>query len=314
MHVLGYHEDAEALFDSLQAQPQENDLWNDALVGLRLAGKSDAEVSAWFKQGSLGTLWLEVNDGQPLVMGFLVDRAPNDLLPDFLAARPDAADLDAVWFAQGYRLLQEGRFQEAYRTLLIRLGEPAPESYAAFRYAFPALAWAGVKSGHAEEVAALLSRYAEVLDKDFHYHLAQALLAGGRGDSDRAIGELHASWYTIDADYPPIGISFPWYQLLEAAEWLYTDSPRQDYRDLMLRWSKISQRLYPTDGWTYAFEALYTPPAEDRVRALALGDFLDRNSRRLAGFSATEREAAKAWLKENNPFREGTPKPPAGTF
>jgi len=314
MHVLGYHKDAEALFDSLKAQPQENDLWNDALVGLRLAGKSDAEVSTWFKQGPLGTLWLPVNDGQPLVQAFLVDRGPNNLLPEFLASRPDAAGLDAVWFAQGYRLLQEGLFQEAYRTLLIRLVEPASESYPPFRYAFPALAWAGVKSGHAEEVAALLGRYAEVLDKDFHYHLAQALLAGGRGDADRAIGELRASWYTMDADYPPIGLSFPWYQLMEAAEWLSPASPRQDCRDLMLSWSKISQRLYPTDGWTYAFEALHTPSAEDRIRALAIGSFLDRNSRRLSGFSATEKDAAQAWLKENNPFRPGGSAPAAGTY
>lgn len=314
LHVLGHPQEAKALFDSLQAQPQENDLWNDALVGLRLAGKSDAEVSAWFKQGSLGTFWMDVSDGQPLVLAFLVDRAPNDLLPEFLAARLDAADIAAVWFAQGYRLLQEGRFQEAYRTLLIRLVEPASESYPAFRYAFPALAWAGVKSGHAEEVAALLGRYAAVLDKDFHYHLAQALLAGGGGDADRAIAELRASWYTIDADYPPIGVSFPWYQLLEAAEWLNTDSPRQDYRDLMLRWSKISQRLYPTDGWTYAFEALYTPAAEDRVKSLALGCFLDPNSRRLSGFSTTAKDAAQAWFKENNPFREGARQPPPDTY
>ncbi len=303
LHAMGRHQEAEALFDSLQAGLEENGLWNAAVVGLRVAGKSDTEVAAWFRERPIGRAHLlYLNDGQPLVMAFLVDRGPNDHLPMFLSEREDAANLYTVWFAEGYRLLKEGRYGDAYRTLLTRLTAPAEESFPAYRYAFPALAWAGVRSGNADEVAALLRRYQDTMGKDFHYHLALALLEGGRGEAEGAVRELRKSRYSLDASYPPIDLSYPWYQLLEAAEWLQAASPRQSYVESIVQWSKICQQLYPTDAWTYTVEALHTSSPEDRIRALALGLHLDRNSQRLSGFSEADRQEARAWLRDNNPF------------
>ncbi|HEX8948539.1 MAG TPA: hypothetical protein VF790_06230, partial [Dissulfurispiraceae bacterium] len=95
---------------------------------------------------------------------------------------------------------------------------------------------------------------------------------------------------------------FAWYQLVEICEWLYEDTRHPEYRVLALKWAKVHQRIQPMFAWSYAVEAKYTASASDRLKALALTLYLDKNSERIAGFSEAEKSKALEWLRDNNPF------------
>jgi hypothetical protein len=55
-------------------------------------------------------------------------------------------------------------------------------------------------------------------------------------------------------------------------------------------------------AWAYAVEAKYAENPSERLRALALTLYLDRDSERINNFSESEKAKASEWLKENNPF------------
>jgi hypothetical protein len=89
---------------------------------------------------------------------------------------------------------------------------------------------------------------------------------------------------------------------MEACEWLYEDSKFEEYRELLVEYARIHQVIRPTDSWAYAFEAKYTKSTTDRIRALAITLYLDKQSDRIKHFSNGEKKEALKWLKGNNPF------------
>ena len=95
---------------------------------------------------------------------------------------------------------------------------------------------------------------------------------------------------------------FPWYQLVEACEWLYEDTAYIGYRDLVLKFAKICQKIRYESAWSYAVEAKYTDSESDRLRALGITLYLDKRSERISRISDNEKQRALAWLKKNNPF------------
>ncbi len=303
LHLAGYHDEAKALFDSLQAKPGENELWGVRVTALRVTGKSDEEIRDWFQESPMGKGLLHLNDGQVLIPAFLVDRGPNEFLQQLIIARQDAGEVYALWFAEGCRLILQGRYLDAYRTLRTRVAPPWETSLQEYRYALPALAWSAVKSGQTRDVEDLLAVYRSARGDDFHYFLAQACMSGQRGNVVHAEALLKKARQFIDIDYPPIFHSYPWYQLLEAAEWILEETKSPVLRDLILQWSRSCQKIYPFQPWGYSFEARHTSSAEDRRRSLGMTLYLDRNSLRIAGFTADEKEKASEWVKENNPFK-----------
>ncbi len=94
----------------------------------------------------------------------------------------------------------------------------------------------------------------------------------------------------------------PWYQLVEACEWLRRMTGRGKYKESALKWARIHRRLDPIQAWAHGVEARLAAEAKSRPRALALTLYLDTNSDHLAGISRDEREKAREWLKSNNPF------------
>lgn len=101
----------------------------------------------------------------------------------------------------------------------------------------------------------------------------------------------------------------PWYQLVEACEWLYRTTGRAEYKELALKWATTHQRLEPLQAWAYGVEARFASDPQTRVRAVALALYLDPNSERLAEISGEERKKAREWLKSNNPFTRDKARP-----
>lgn len=122
------------------------------------------------------------------------------------------------------------------------------------------------------------------------------------GNHDKAIAFLQDGFNSIpnsmDYEYPQ---SF-YYELLTFSEYFYVRSSDERYRKLIVDWSRKSQKMEPWNAWSYAFEAKYTDVKTDKLRALAIGLYLDKDSDHLSGFSQEERDQAKIWLSNNNPF------------
>jgi hypothetical protein len=74
------------------------------------------------------------------------------------------------------------------------------------------------------------------------------------------------------------------------------------YLPIAVEWSKAYQMHQPWAAWPYAFEAKYSNVETDRVRALAIGRYLDRHSDRIATTSPALKRKADEWLVRNKPF------------
>lgn len=134
----------------------------------------------------------------------------------------------------------------------------------------------------------------------FDYQLAKAFFSGLRGDTPAAIEHLKNAFnIRPHTDYRPI---FSEYQYAEVCEWLYLETKKEVFRNLALNWAKKHQKIQPMYAWAYAMEAALTDSTEDRVRALAMTLYLDRNSERIQLLPRGEFVKAEKWLKANNPF------------
>ena len=215
-------------------------------------------------------------------------------------------DAELVFFAKAYLALRQKDYKEAVK----RFEEKARfYSYRqdAGSYSLPYFSWAAVKSSQSKELVKLLDNYEkpDILanwgyKKGFDFFLAQAFLAGGKGHHKEAIILLNKAFnqdhYT---NWRPI---FPWYQIIEACEWLYEETGRNEYRELALKWAKGHQVIQPMFAWAYAVEAKYTEDPKARTRALAFALHLDAHSERLQSFTEEEKTKARKWFKTNNPF------------
>jgi hypothetical protein len=93
------------------------------------------------------------------------------------------------------------------------------------------------------------------------------------------------------------------YQYAEACEWLYDDTGDPRFVAELLEWARRQQTVQPMMAWSYSMEYEYEKPGAERTRALAMTEYLDPASPRIAKASKAERAAAKAWLDEHPPFR-----------
>jgi hypothetical protein len=144
----------------------------------------------------------------------------------------------------------------------------------------------------------------------FDYHLAQAVFEGFARHSDKARELLRLAF--LERPYTVGRGQLSPYQYAETCIWLFEESGEAQYRDLALDWARNYQRIDPAFAWAYALEARYSPKKDDaRTRAIALAEYLDRNSAWLGGVPQADRDAAKLWLKSNNPFVKPIQREPA---
>ncbi len=333
LHMMGYHDEAWSAFTQIQQLSHGGMDWSPVLLGLRMEGKTTDEQLQWLKKQPVAALTPQ--DAVDFsFFAYTVDRKPEINLskklhsireqieesktgskapaPPKFQPRPQIAGAPSEEFikkrfadpletlSDGYALLKERQFSDAYEKLKGRfLGDWIKEGM--FSFAIPYLAWSAVKSGKAPEIESYLADYRKELGDDFDYYLSQAFLSAGRKDHQGAIRNLESARYH-GSIFNGKRLFSVWYQLTESCEWLYEDSKYEGYRELLLKFARLRQTIRPMDSWAYSFEAKYTKSESDRIRALAITLYLDKQSERIAHFSTKQKNQALEWLKENNPF------------
>jgi tetratricopeptide (TPR) repeat protein len=339
LHVMGYHDQAWSVLPLFQAGRNKKNDMNPVLTGLRAEGKTTEEQMQWLKNQPDGRITAQ----DAVAFAFLVyslDRRPdmniseklksgreqpepikaptvtppfpnvklmthsNAMQADFAKKHGDAVSL----FAVGYVSLKGKLFSKAFETLDVRFSEEFITDEM-FSFAMPYLAWSAAKSGQTTKIIPYLDNYKKARGDDFDYHLSQVFLSAGRNNHDEAIKHLESARYHVQQVNGKRLFS-AWYQLAETCEWLYEDSKFDGYRKLLLRFVKIRQNTWPMSSWAYAFEAKYTDSAADRIQALGIALYLDKDSERIAHFSEHERKGALERLKGKNPFLQMKRKQP----
>lgn len=214
-----------------------------------------------------------------------------------------------VLFANAYQALQRGDNAAAVTAFDHLAGFYSIESdmKGSIRAALPYFALAAAKSGDTLGLRA----YLDALPADrqsFESHLAEAYFAGLGADHDGAERELHRALGALDPNhFDTYRLA---YQYAETCIRLFEETHEARYRDLALAYAKSFQRVDPTMAWAYALEARYGKATDaGHVRAIALAEYLDRDSAWLAGVPNADRERARAWLKRNNPFKPNAAAP-----
>jgi hypothetical protein len=167
------------------------------------------------------------------------------------------------------------------------------------KYALPFLAMAAAKSGDKAGIEAVTEAI-PWKDQDFEAQLSRAFFAAVRHDSDKAEAALKRAFNVRPhTDYRPILTE---YQFIEACEFVARETKDPRFERMAVDWARRHQKIAPTMAWGYTVDAQYSPASPEADRALALALYLDPLSPRLAKISAARRDAARAWLKANNPF------------
>ena len=209
-----------------------------------------------------------------------------------------------VMFADAYALLRRGDFAGAVEKFDFMAAIYPIEGHPGVQldgYALPYFAWASAQTGDSLGLERfLLSAPPQLESQRFDYELSLAFFAGRRGEHAVALKHLDNAFnQRPSTDARPIPTEYQW---AEACEWLYQATNEKRYLDAALKWAKTHQRLQPMMAWAYAIEAKYTTNEAERVRALAIAQYLDPLSERIAGVDANLKARAKAWLAANNPF------------
>jgi len=336
LHVMGYHDEAWSVPKQSQGRSYGGMDWSPVLIGHRMEGKTQDEQIQWLLNLPLSEL---TSQSTPIFAFhvYTLDRDTDINLATQLqavqeqiesrkngsqtpisqipkkesnqTAQIDTSGLIAFLkakvdpippFADGYALLKKHRFAEAYDKLKIRfMGEWLRKDM--FSFHVPYLSWSAAKSGGQSDIEPYLSEYKKELGDDFDYYLSMAFLAEGKNEHGKAIKNLNAARYHMQ-NMNGMRLLPGWYQFAEACEWLYEDSKFEGYRNLLLEFVKRHQIIRPMDAGAYAFEAKYTKSDADRIRALAITLYLDKQSVRIAHFSNEQKSKALEWLKVNNPF------------
>jgi hypothetical protein len=205
---------------------------------------------------------------------------------------------EQAFFADAYAALRHSQFEVALQRF-----DGMADHYRIEHYPLAYFAYAAARMGDPGNLEA----YIDSLNRppnnplpSFDQLLAKAFFAAHHKDADAALAALRQARrvrpYTDDR---PVMTE---YQYAEACEWLYQDTGDPRMVAELLDWVSRQQSVQPMMAWAYSMEYEYeiSPPA--RNRALAMTEFLDPASPRIAKASQAERQAAKAWLDEHLPF------------
>ncbi len=305
LHVTGHQKNAWAVLNGMN---KPDTALIGALVGSRLEGMTLEEQSK--KLFAENQRLRDIGHVQNyFVLAGILDRSPDKRLSTVLKEAywklNPRADRSAEYFssqtrfADAYYLLRTKDYKGAYQIFNVNRGPSV----------FPYFAMAGVMSGNSAKVESELKRIKDYKNDVFYYNLSNAIVLGTQNKHAEALKYLKTARNTaplLFEGYPVM----PWYSLVESCEWLYDVTGNPEYRDLALEYSKIYQRMMPLMAWAYAVEAKYTKNERDRLRALAITLYLDKDSERVSGVSVAEKDKAREWLKDNNPFLESSRKSP----
>jgi hypothetical protein len=170
------------------------------------------------------------------------------------------------------------------------------------KVAFAYFAYSSAKTGDAAGLEKNLDDYA---GPDFDYWLSRAFFAAVRHDAKSAQdGLVHAFNVRPNTDERPIMTEYQW---AEACEIVLRETKDARFERMLVDWARKYERIVPWEAWAYAVEAQYSKDPVAANRALALTLYLDPRSPRIAQTSPARLDAARAWLKANNPFLDKRP-------
>ena len=286
---------------------------NDAAVYLVRAGITDRMPSSSLAKavGALAwPVWYLPNWHNMVVRAGRSGATPEVLGPDQTHAgdvlplgvferqpkKPVTSDLAS--FVQGYRDLRLGDASGAAATF-----KDVSASYdlrhPELSYLLPYYAFAATRTGDTSAVESILNRI-EPDKRAFDYFLAEAAIAGLRGNTKDALVSLRKALYR--RPYTEERPVYTEYQYAEMLEWLYHDTGKPEYRDLALDWVKKVERFTPWYAWPYAMQAELERDKTGRRRAIAMAAYLDPGSERLAKLPEAEVARAVRAFKGLNPF------------
>jgi hypothetical protein len=205
---------------------------------------------------------------------------------------------DLLYFAEAYRALRLGDHAGASSKL-----EEASALYdprnVQVGYLLPYFAFAAAKAGRADVVTARLEQFSQEYRR-FDFYLAKAALSGLSGRVTEALEFLElAKSRRPFTEYRPL---LSEYQMGEISEWLYEATGDPRFREFALAWARQNQTSQPWFAWSYAMEAKLATSAEDRIRAIAMAYYLDKNSHRLTSIPAADVKNAVEKYAARNPF------------
>ncbi|MDH4226811.1 MAG: hypothetical protein OEV59_03520 [Deltaproteobacteria bacterium] len=292
-------DDTKELFAFLQKRAWKNIFQEHAahsvIVAMEREGDSTAEILKWAKKhtdntGSTGnSFFLRI-----VFLDKTIVKEDLSVLSPNMRAHFN--------FGNAYYLLKNKEYNQAYE---FAQKIPADNLLSIINESLPYTVYAHLKTGKRDEAEKYTTKYdgshnTSYGDKKEYTLLARTLIAADKGKHDEALTHLQAIVKT-DKELNEDALGF-FYVFAEVAELLYNDYKKEEYREFILYAAKTFRRTHPYYAWTYAFEAKYTKNADDRLRALAIALYLDRNSSRIAHFSAKEKKEAEEWMKKNNPF------------
>jgi len=240
----------------------------------------------------------ETGDGRLHVVGPsapLSATLPPEVFADGLKTQIKS---DLVRFAEAYRAIRKGEYAAAHLILkeAVSLFDPANVNVG---YLLPYFAYAAAKAGDVSAVQPILARFSP-REQRFDYHLASATLQASAGKSGEALQSLRLAQHRR-----PFTESRPLmteYQLAEISEWIYEMTRDAKIKEFVLNWARANQTFQPWHAWAYALEARLSPAGPARTRAIAIAQYLDRNSERLASIPKREVDAAVREFAGKNPF------------
>lgn len=286
-------------------------LWSAAAMALRMEGKAGRallERAIGFTETSSPRLRSTTNG---FVAGVLLqDRDVMSATVLLLESLSRERGEKIHRFAEVYAAIFSGKHGEAVQLAQSDLERYAAQEWPASAELFPLAAYAALRSGDLSLVrqvrdarkASFATYYKPDSERFFDDALVDVVLAAGDGDADGALARLR---YASAIKPRPGGrILAPAYQLAEFSEWLFEATGDVRFRTYALDWARAWQRIQPFDAWAYAMEAAHTDSKDHRIRAGAIAQYLDPQSRRLlARFDDAALAETRAWFTAHNPFK-----------
>ncbi len=215
--------------------------------------------------------------------------------------RLDWFDAEYQFFLHGYAALHDGNADQSVLTLL-RVEERQPLiTKDNCRFEVPYLVMASAKGKYVDRIPGLEKMLEQpTLQHNFHALLSRAVIAQQQGNTERALDYLNDARNRVygGADSVYDG----WYEMIQVAEWIYQQSSDQRVLTQALAWARTHQVQEFPGGWAFAFEARYATAEDDRVRAAAFAQYLDRNSAWLQDVPQAIRDKASIWWQTHNPY------------
>ena len=298
LHATGRGKEAWQAFQSLAAKFEIPLVWNSALVGHRMEGRSDGYVREWLKRPEIRSARFHAHQFAPAfaIMWSATDRMPPPDLADFIASLtdgPDPRDFDLAHFAAGYTELRHEHWQKA--SAAFSTSEQYP-------YALPYRTMAATKTGDHDWLDKVYGRSTFRIEypAQFDESLGHAIYSAYRHENDTALELLRRA--LNDRPNTDDRVISTEYEYAEVCEWLYKKTHDQRFIGRLLQWVESYHKVQPTEAWAYAMEYTYRKPGAPKMRALALTLYLDPQSPRVKNATPADIKKAREWLKSNNPF------------